>query len=421
MKEEWLKRYRNSTNMVDESHDVLVGFNANIDVVFDFEELGIDLDVEPEKLEKISGLKELKSALKYCIENGENREMELKELEHEFESGEEYIGGQAGIMANYLSGTGNGVIFYTPFLSEELAKNINEKVLYPVVDGDFVLKNVRDSANTDRTKRNLIFEFSSETTGRAIFSRKLKGFGPYFRKGVEENFEEIEDNVDRIILSGFHDADGNIEAKLKKSQDQIEKLESDVHLEYVHRNKELSAMVAEHIMSAVDSIGLDEDELRKLSNVLDLETEIDEEPSLGEVFHAGKQIVDMFDMQRCHIHTYRFHVAVAKEDYSVSKERMRDAMLFGEISAIQKCDTGKMPSREDIREFDMDDKHIHDLEEFLHFQDYFDLEDFIEKGVAELEKHKVAAIPTIIHEDPERLVGMGDIISAGAFTAEIDH
>lgn len=420
MKEQWLKRYRNSTNMVDESHDVLVAFNANIDVVFDVGQLEIDLDVEPEKLEEISGLKELKAALSYCIENGENREMELNELEHEFDSGEEYIGGQAGIMANYLSGTGNGVIFYTPFLSEELAANINEKVLYPMVDGDFVLKNVRDSANTDRTKRNLIFEFSSETTGRAIFSRKQKGFGPYFRKGVEENFEEIEQNVDRIILSGFHDADGNIEAKLRKSEDQIKKLESNVHLEYVHRNDNLATMVAEHIMPGVDSIGLDEDELRRLSDVLEIETEIDENPSLGEVFHAGKQIVDRFDMQRCHIHTYRFHLTVAKKEYNVSKERIRDAMLFGEVSAIQKCHSGEMPTKEDIKDFDMDEKRIQDLDDFQHFQDYFDLENFIEEGVAELEDHKLAAIPTIIDEEPERLVGMGDVISAGAFTAEID-
>lgn len=418
MKEEWLKRYRNSINLVEDSHDVLVGFNANIDMVFDVDDLKIDLDVEPEELEAVSGLKELKATLRYHMEKGENRELELEELDHEFNSGEEYIGGQAGIMANYLAGTGNGVIFYTPFLSDELAQKINENVLYPVVDGGFVLKSVRDASNTDRTKHNLIFEFSGESPGRVIFSRKLKGFGPYFRKGVEENFPEIQDNVDRIILSGFHDAEGNVEAKLKKARDQIRKFEKPVHLEYVHQTDELATLLSRHVMPAVDSIGLDESELRNLSKALELETKIGEEPSLGEVFHSGKQIVDRFDLQRCHIHTIRFHATVAKKDYEIPGERIRDAMLYGELSAIQKCDTGKMPGKDDIKSFDMEDKHLHDLEDFRHFQDFFDLDNFVEKGVAELEDHRVVAIPTIIHEDPARLVGMGDIISSGAFIAE---
>ncbi len=420
MKEEWLKRYRNSVNLVDDSHDVLVGFNANIDVVLDVDGMEIDLDVDPEELEKVSGLKELKSALKYYMERGENREIELEELDHEFDTGEEYIGGQAGIMSNYLSGTGHGVIFYTPFLSEELAQNINEKVLYPVVDGGFVLKSVRDAANTDRTKRNLIFEYSSPEPGRLIFSRKLKGFGPYFRKGVEENFEEIQENIDRIILSGFHDAEGNIEAKLKKSCDQIRQFEKPVHLEYVHRNDELSSMLAEYVIPEVDSIGLDETELRKLSSVLELDTEIDEEPSLGDVFHAAKQIVDRFELDRCHVHTIRFHVTVTKKEYGVPGEHVRDAMLYGETSAIQKCDTGEMPGEEEIKDFDMENKHLNGLEDFRHFQDFFDLDNFVKKGVAELEDHRIVAIPTLIHEEPKRLVGMGDIISSGAFIAEIN-
>jgi len=88
-----------------------------------------------------------------------------------------FIGGQAGIMSNFLAKTGNGVIFYTPLLSEDLSSRIDDKVLYPVMDGEFELKNVRDASNTDRTKKNHIFEFDSkESTGRMILSDTLKGF-----------------------------------------------------------------------------------------------------------------------------------------------------------------------------------------------------------------------------------------------------
>lgn len=422
MKEKWIEKYRDSKNLLGPSRDVLVAFNANIDEVMNVEDLDIDLDgVRPRELEKVSGMDQLKSTLKHCIENSENRELELEKLDHTFESSEENIGGQAGIMANFLAGLGNGVIFYTPFLSEELSELLDEKILYPVVEGDFKLKNVRDSTNTDRTKRNLIFEYSGEQTGRVIFSRKLKGFGPYFRKGVEDSFPDIEGNTDRTLLSGFHDVEGNVEAKLKKSGNQIEQLETPVHVEFVYRSDELSGAIAEHVLPHADSIGMDEEEISRLVDLLELDVEHGEDMSLGEVFHASRQLIERFDLDRCHIHTYRFHVCVATSDYSVSKKRMRDAMLFGELCAIKKAEKGEIPGAEDLERFDMEDKHIHDLEELEHFQDFFGLHDFVEEGTAELEGHKVAAIPTIIHEDPERLVGMGDIISAGAFVSELNR
>ncbi|MFB6191017.1 MAG: ADP-dependent glucokinase/phosphofructokinase [Candidatus Nanohaloarchaea archaeon] len=422
MKERWIDKYRSAADLIGPSRDVLVAFNANIDEVMQVEELDLDLSgVEPRELEKASGMEQLKSMLKYCIENSENREIELSELDHGFENSDEHVGGQAGIMANFLSRLGNGVIFYTPFLSEELAEKMDEKVLYPVVEGDFTLKNVRDAANTDRTKRNLIFEYSGEQTGRVIFSRQLKGFGPYFRKGVEDSFPEIEENTDRIILSGFHDVEGNVEAKLKKSGQQIAKLEKPVHLEFVYRNDEVTQLVAEHVLPEADSIGMDEEELGKLIDLLNLELENSEQLSLGDAFHAAKQLIDRFDMQRCHVHTYRFHACVVKEDYDRSTRRIRDAMLFGELCAIKNAEKGEIPGAEDLNEFDMEDKHIHELKDLEHFQDYFDIHDFVETGTAEVEGHRIAAIPTIIHEDPERLVGMGDLISAGAFVAELNQ
>lgn len=422
MEEKWIEKYRDSKDLLKPSRDVLVAFNANIDEVIDVGNLEIGLEeVRSRELEKVSGMEQLKSTLKYCMENSENRELELEELDHSFEGSEENIGGQAGIMANFLAGLGNGVIFYTPFLSEKLAELMDEKILYPVVEGDFKLKNVRDSTNTDRTKQNLIFEYSGEQTGRVIFSRKLKGFGPYFRKGVEENFKDIEQNTDRTLLSGFHDVEGNVKAKLGKSGKQIEKLDTPIHIEFVYRNDELSSLIIEHILPRADSIGMDEGELARLTELLGLEINHGGDMSLGEVFQASKQIVERFDLDRCHVHTYRFHACVATSDYSVSKKRMRDAMLFGELCAIKNAEKGGIPAAEDLERFDMEDKHLHDLGELEDFQEFFELEDFLEQGTAELEGHKVAAIPSIIHENPKRLVGMGDIISAGAFVAELNR
>ncbi|EHK00758.1 hypothetical protein HRED_11237, partial [Candidatus Haloredivivus sp. G17] len=48
-------------------------------------------------------------------------------------------------------------------------------------------------------------------------------------------------------------------------------------------------------------------------------------------------------------------------------------------------------------------------------------DEFVETGKALIEDYKVCAIPTLIHEDPKRLVGMGDLISSGAFAYELSR
>lgn len=419
MKDIWIERY---TELADKEIktpvDVLVGFNANIDVKYSVEDLELDLSgVEPEKKDSVSDLDDLKSVLKYCVDNGENLEVTSDGFEFE-EDGHEEIGGQAGIMANYLSNTQNSVIFYTPFLSQELADLMDNRVLYPVYDEEFVLKNVRDSANTDRTKRNRIFEYSAERTGRLIVSDRMKGFGTYFRKGVEENLDTMDDNLQRALFSGYQNIEGNMEAKFRKSEKQLKQIDTPIHMEYVDVSPEVLEMISKYVMPNVDSIGLDEHEMREIEEKLDLDTRT-EEGSLGEAYETGKELIDEHGFSRVHIHTYDFHVIVVEEDYPVEDEKIRESMLFGEISAIQMAETGEIPSMEDINSLNMDNKHIRRMDDMEHFQDFFGLQDFTSEGIADIEDYRVIAIPTLIHEDPARLVGMGDIISSGAFVHEV--
>ncbi|MFB6143999.1 MAG: ADP-dependent glucokinase/phosphofructokinase [Candidatus Nanohaloarchaea archaeon] len=416
MRDTWIRRYREAAKTVEKSFDALIGFNSNIDVVHQAGDIDLELEgVEPELVKKIGSEDDLKRCLKYCMVEEENHEVDL-ETSFSF-SGEERIGGQAGIMSQFLSGTGNGTIFYTPLLSEELAAELNEKILYPVNDGGFMLKNVRDAANTDRTKRNHIFEFESGKSGRLIVSDTLKGFGPYFRKSVEENLDVIEDNVDCVLVSGFHDVKGNADAKLKKSSEQLSKLDSPVHLEFVHRNNELSKKILGQIAPCVDSIGLDETEFKKVSE-LALDTRPEGKVNLGEAFEHSKNLLKRLNLQRVHLHTYRYHLTVTEDDYHAEPEKIRKSMLYGELAAIQSADTGEIPDSEQVRDFDMDDKKIHMMTELEDFGRHLEIDDFAREGIAELEEVKAVAVPTIIHNDPVRTVGMGDIISSGAFGSE---
>ncbi|MFB6144915.1 MAG: ADP-dependent glucokinase/phosphofructokinase [Candidatus Nanohaloarchaea archaeon] len=411
----WKKRYLEIPETERDPADVLVGFNANIDVVHTAEDVDLE-DTEPELKEKLSSMDDLKKALKYCIDNKENHEVDKEDFDVEIE-GEDSIGGQAGIISNFLAKTGNGTIFYTPLLSEELSQMLEENILYPVTEKKFILKNVRDAANTDRTKKNHIFEFKNGKTGRMIVSDHLKGFGPYFRKGIEDNLEAIDQNINCAIVSGFHDASGNTEAKMKKSASQLQKIDSPVHLEYVHKNRKLNSHVLRHILPQVDSIGLDETELRKISELTSIE-DAGEKINLGEAFDFAKKMIERYDLSRVHIHTYRYHLAVLPKNYHCSPDHVKNSMMYGEIAAIQMAQNGEIPDISQIKAFDMDGKHIHDLDELENFGDYFDVDDFSREGIAHIDGYTAVAIPTVIVENPVKTVGMGDIISAASFTSE---
>lgn len=410
MKEDWLERYVEVLEDRPALSDVITGFNANIDVVTDTEELDIE-DALPEVHDQIHSREEMREEVADAVQKCENREKTLVE-DIEIE-GEEKLGGQGGIASNFLARNGSGVVFYTPFLSEELAGFVDEHVLFPVMDGDFVLKNVRDASNTDRTKRNIIVEFEEDCTGRVIFSRRMKGFGPYFRKGIEDNFDRLEEGMDCAFLSGFHDTEGNVEAKLKKSREQLEKLELPLHLEYVHSEDVCDSLI-EEILPAVHSIGMDEEEALAIAEHLGLES--DGQLSLGKAYSLAEKLLKSHDLERVHIHTYRYHATFNLDD--TDPLDVQEAMIFGELAAIACADTGKLPGPEQFEQLEFDDVHLHRTDELDHFEDFFDLEDFSHTGIGKVGEIGVVAIPTLIHEDPERLVGLGDVISSGAWAAE---
>lgn len=397
--------------------NVLTGFNVNIDNIYSLKDIDVDLsDVEASKKDKVEGPDELNSVLKHCIETGDNLEVRGRYLEKEFPGSSRRIGGQGGIIADFLSKTGNYTVLYTPFLSEVLADEIDDDVVYPVMDGGLRLKRVGDAVNTDRTKENMIVEIE-EKSCRLIVSDRLEGFGPYFRKGVADNLDVLDEDLDAVILSGFHDADGNFEAKINKAEIQLEAFETPSHLEYVGMDRKKSVKIVEDLLPVFESIGMDETEALQVSKIRD--KDFGDELSLGEAFQLGKDLVKNRKLERVHIHTYRYHVVITGNDYSVEPERIRDSMLYAEKCALALAEYGSIPDQDDLDELRLQNVHLHRLDDLEHFQHHLGLENFVETGIAEVEGFNVVAIPTMIHEDPERLVGMGDIISSAAYTAEL--
>jgi ADP-dependent phosphofructokinase/glucokinase len=417
MKDIWRMRYRQNTRPKGKAK-VLTGFNANIDSYYHLKKIEMELeDVEPEKVEEVERTSDLKKALKYFKENQVNMEVEKSFNAEMPEPERQRLGGQAGIFSNFLSRMDFQAVFYTPILSERLAELVEEDVETPVLEEHLMLKRPVDAVNADQTKENIIIESSSGKTCRLIISDKLEGFGPFFRSGIEENFGALKEEVDRAVFSGFHDATGNFEAKLDKSEVQMEKLDVPKHLEYVNTSREKSEKILEDLLPRFESLGMDEQEALEIAEVTGLET--GEELSLGEAFQLGKKLISGKEsLERCHIHTYRYHVVIADRDYEVRSESIRKAMVFGENCALLTGDTGELPDESAMADYSLDNKHVHRLDPLEHFAHHFDLEDFLEEGIAELDGFRVIAIPTLVHEDPKRVTGMGDIISCGTFAAE---
>lgn len=414
MKEEWAEKYRKAVEETDFDSNVLTGFNANIDCSTSYKELEINTeDVEAEKKNSVGSEEDLKKILKFCRDSRTNQEVEL-DFEVDIE-GEEQLGGQGGIMANFLSKIGNRSAFYTPFLSENIADLMESEVVYPVIDDTLTLQSIEDAVNSDRTKKNYIIEFEEESC-RLILSDSIRGFGPYFRKSVEEKLSETRGSIDRMLLSGFQDAEGNIEAKYGKAEEQLKKIEVPKHLEFVSKGEKKDKLMIENIAPHFDSVGMDEQELRHVSEALNIDLG---EASLGHVYKASKEIIEETEVTRVHVHTLKFQCVVAKESYPVEAQDIRRGMLFGGLAAVSMAEKGEIPDMEDIS-FNSDDMHLNRLEELEHFEDFFNLENFLETGIAQIDGYTVVAVPTVIHEEPKRLVGMGDLISSGAFVAEIN-
>ncbi|MBC5792769.1 MAG: hypothetical protein H8Z69_01895 [Nanohaloarchaea archaeon] len=419
LKGEWLDKYNEIDSERIENTIVLTAYNANIDVISRVEDLNLEIsEVNPKLHEKINTKAQLEQALKYCMENEENHEIDKGSLEYEPE-GDARIGGQAGIVANLLSRIGSKPIFYTPLLSEELTSVLDNEVSYPKTGKNRIIEEkVNECANSTRTKKNLIFEFQSGRTGRLILSDTLKGFGPYFNSDLEDNISELDAKIDCGFLSGFHNVTGNKESKIKKSERQLKAIESPLHLEFAYKGKEIAELMLDFIVPEVDSIGVDENEIHKILEIKDIEAS--EDLDLVEGFEKCSQLLEKLNISRIHFHGFSYHLIVAEEGYSLESSKIRDSMLLGEMTAIQEAETGKIPSKRTLEKFDSQDENLSlkGIEQLSKFEEVHDIEKFGSKGFAEIEGKKVAAIPILIHQDPEKTVGMGDIISATTFTSE---
>ncbi len=353
----------------------------------------------------------------------------------------ERMGGQAGIIANLLANLDfREVLVYTPHLAKKQAMMFVDKpnLLYPAVEGGrLVFKHPRYAYREgDPIKVNRIFEFRAGTTfklgsetitvpfsGRFIVSARFESIRIYTEPELKPFLPEIGQRVDGAILSGYQGIklrysdgkDANYYLREAKKDILLLKREKDVkvHLEFASiQNRELRKKVIYNLFPLVDSVGMDEAEIAHVLNALGyskLAERIFTYNRIEDTVLGGKILVDEMNLEVLQIHTIYYIMYITHSDNPLSEEELRSSLELATTLAATRASLGDIKGPEDIREGMK--VPYNEYGEFvkLRFEEA--------KRRLRTREYKVVIIPTRLVRNPVSTVGLGDTISAGAFTS----
>ena len=456
----WRANYRVVQEMVarkwrPEKERIFVAFNANIDTVHRLSEKKLEKIIGKSNAKKIifssknppkkiASKEDFLANLIYTIKTSSAREIACQNkdvsdwADKTFPANEERTGGQAGIMANFLAGLGIEVLAYTPLLSEKQASFFNSEVKFPLVkNSKFATVAIKKASNSEHTKINRIFEFkkgfklgstSSCRANRFILASRPKGTEPFFSKELEAHIPKMFQGVNRVILSGYQSEKACNLAHFRKEKMQIKKIKKAnpklmIHLEEAFiSDKMLEKDIVEYIAKNVDSIGMNEVEVRQIASCVLQKKVLEKYPknTLEGLYILGAEIAKKLKLLRVHIHYLGFYIAIVDKKYPVQPEKVRDALLFASLAAEARAKKGTLPARKDISSQKLSGisekgiQEIKALKKSLHL-----CEGFLTTGICEMDGHFLIAVPTIISKHPKTTVGMGDVISSSAFAGEL--
>ena len=351
----------------------------------------------------------------------------------------ERMGGQAGIIANLLASLDfKRVIVYTPHLAGRQAGLFLDRpnLLFPVVDGGrLAFRHPREAyRENDPIKVNRIFEFragmafklGSETitvpfSGRFIVSSRFESIRIYTEPALKPFLPEIGEEVDGVILSGYQGiklrySDGkDANHYLKKAKEDIMLLKRrkdvKVHLEFASiQNRALRKKVIYNLFPMVDSVGMDESEIAYVLNALGypkLSERIFTYNRIEDSVLGGKIILDEMNLEILQIHTIYYLMYITLKDNPLTEEELRKSLEVGTTLAAARASLGEVKSPQDYR--------VGMNVPFNERGEYVKLR--FEEAKRRTREYKVVITPTRLVKKPVSTVGLGDTISAGAFTS----
>ncbi len=390
--------------------NVFMAFNCNIDNIVKVRNQDF-----PEDIEK---------GILYSMRYGASESVMSKETEDSLKRirpDEQRMGGQIGIMANFLAMLGLRPIVYTPLHSTQQNKLFSKgiRLIGP--------KNMKDK------KINWIFEFEK---GQIFHRVKARTTNRFIAASRPDKFRmkpiKLPDKYDCAILSGFHGIkpryrDGRTHSdQFKIAARMIEKIKrkkKPIHLEIAYtKNKKIMNGIL-RLAKSVDSIGLDVPELVNILNSTGdkgLARAIHTTRDVRYVYDGLKKMQKRIKTKKIHIHAYGYYIALAKEDYHIKPTEIRKSMRFASIVAAAKAGHG-LKSKNGIKKglnypvSGIGEKSGRILREHLRRRG-IEMED----GIAR-DKDYVIFVPIPLVKRVKGTVGLGDIISSSIFTAEVGY
>ncbi len=385
--------------------------------------------------------------LVHALKTGKPIEVPLvnEELQGWFDSHFKYdverMGGQAGIIANLLANLDfRRVVVYTPHLSKRQAGMFvrKENLSYPVVEGGrLVFRHPSEAYREgDPVKVNRIFEFRAGTTfklgdetvtvpfsGRFIVSARFDSIRIYTEPGLKPFLPEIGLVADGAILSGYQGIklrysdgrDANYYLREAKRDVLLLKREHDVkvHLEFASiQNRELRKKVIYNLFPLVDSVGMDESEIAYVLSALgypELSDRIFTYNRIEDTVLGGKILIDEMNLEVLQIHTIYYIMYITHSNNPLSEEELRSSLELAATLAAARASLGDIRSPEDFKRglgvpYNERGEYVK-----LRFEEA--------KRRLRTREYKVVIIPTRLVRNPVSTVGLGDTISAGAFTS----
>jgi len=446
---------------------VLTAFNANVDaMVFGLHQpakaLALLSQAELAEIEKKcdSELREIKSqsdffsALLHSVKTGKAMHLHASQgvfdwMGSVFTADETRIGGQAGIMANQLSAFHDFVLTYSSLLSPLQASFFDQKVCFPSTSGKKLVCHPakKVARKGDATKVNWIFEFKTgeKLKAKSEFhsprANRLIVSSPAHYTPVFENVDvkQLAKNADVAMLSGFQQLhlDKNLGATLKKISSQIAELKKAnpkiaVHWEFVPmEDKKAEKLVLSSVGKAVDSMGINEVEIVDVLKALGAKKEADKIGKLENsysLYLGARRLSELLKLERVHVHSFGFQLAVLRKPYVVAPDKVRDALVFSSIIAALKALKGSafvfrkefeahalVPSETGFNQIRALEGGL-DEERVKRFSS-MTRRALLESGIFELNDHYVVIVPSPIVQ-PKSTVGLGDVISSMALAAE---
>jgi ADP-dependent phosphofructokinase/glucokinase len=461
----WKEKYqstRHSLENLKKLDGVISGFNSNIDAVLHVDGKWIEnwvrtlnfkeYEIFSPSKKSIHSKADFFRGIIHCFIHGIAEEWLIKDdsIYHWIKDHIGYdslqVGGQAGIIAN-TSAICEIPSVYVHCASlhqsqSELFLNVDNLISFDEQSTPMKVASIHRA--NDIPLIHWIIEFSKgdsfilfgDTYTCPKANRFIATYDPLnFELAIDDHFVDgimnLNQNIDFIILSGFHMLTKNLDSGQSGFERMNESLkiiqqwkckypQSILHLELAStQDKEIRKYIIDYVCPKVDSLGCNEMELIDILDIL-------HEEQLAETCRASKTADVLFDgmlkvfertsCDRIQLHMFGIYITIAKKSYQIPPLHQLQGMILASSLAASKAGTGTIYLKENLSwSFgkEIGDAGIHELTRLeSHLKKHDESTTLSTSGIFEGETFDVICTPTIIVENPVTLVGMGDTISS---------